>query len=741
MLIKMKHIKRNGLILPMISLLIIALIMLSNHLEIHGISNDIEPKDCELMVLFNKKPDEQELAMLLADYESSAKIIKHVDDYALVSISDSSLCLDIKAYLDKHPLVRMVENNGTVELMQTTNDTYSAAQWAINNPGYYSLHSSNSVKKVNATQDMDMDVSEAWIYLNQEEVSRREVIVAIIDTGVDYTHPDLADNVWVNKDEIPGDGIDNDNNGYVDDVYGWDFYNDDSSVCHYKYDSKLKLNLSLPEDRDDHGTHIAGIIGAVSDNGIGIAGIASQIDIKLMVLKINGGTDGTGSISDAILAIKYATMMGAEICNISWGTSQSSSTLKKTIEESDMLFVTAAGNLGKDNDINPVYPASFRLDNLISVTFIDAYGNLNKLSNYGKTTVELAAPGMDILSTVVGSYQTLSGTSMAAPHVSAVAALLYSYDKPFYPSTVKDMLVRTIKPIPALEGTIIYPGIPNAHNALQEVEFAEGDSLAPIIKLDTLYDKSDLVIPVTVLDEGGAGIRVVRWLSGVRTMADFGRGTGGLPIENNIINLSRAGACTVYTSDYAGNESIQVYKVEDDKTSPTITARYTVAKKYKKRTVHIKVTDKQSGIKRVKYMSGKKNPSDFLPAGSGKEIIINNGKASFDIKKDGTYTLYAIDNRGNQVVKRIVVKTIVSEELKITTLRKAMKVGDKYKIKTFIKPANTTDIISYSSSDKAVAIINSKGEIVALKEGTATITIKTNNGKKAACKIVVTANP
>lgn len=737
---KREYIKNIILIVCLLSL-IIATIMKSENKSYLINNMGQEDKNTELIVLFHERPDDEDLQMLLVDYENRFDIIKRQEDFLLLSIADSDIYGDIMNHLENHPMVKSVEQNGQIKLMQSTNDTYSSSQWAMYNPGYYSAFTANSSRVISATQDVDMDVYEAWMYMNQETINRREVVVAIIDTGVDYTHPDLAEHIWVNINEIPGDGIDNDMNGYVDDIYGWDYYNNDASIGHSKYDTSKGINLSLPEDNDDHGTHIAGIVGAVANNGIGIAGIASNIDIKLMILKINGGPEGTGSISDAILAIKYATRMGAEICNISWGTNQYSPALEETISESDMLFVAAAGNMGRNNDNRPVYPASFPLNNLISVTFIDANGKLTKLSNYGKGSVEIASPGTDILSTVVGAYKTLSGSSMAAPQVSAIASLLYSYDMNLYPKDVKDIIIRTLKPIPTLNDSIIYPGIPNAHKAVLEIKNANQDSEPPVINLDTIYVRENIAIPVSVEDEGGSGVRVIRWLAGKREIADFGRGTMGLVIKDSRIDVSKAGVYTIYASDYSGNESVQVYEATDDITPPKITSNFSVSKDYRVRDVSIRAIDKQSGIRRVKYLPGEKSASDFLPAGAGIELDLVSGRYSFSVKKDGIYTLYAIDNRGNQTIKPIEIKTVLSEEIKFTRKEKTLTVGEEYYLKAFVKPVDTTDIITYTSSDESIASINNKGRVTTYKEGTTKITARTNNGHKVVCRLVVKKSP
>ncbi len=318
---------------------------------------------------------------------------------------------------------------------------------------------------IKSGKGIDMNVNAAWDYLKETGKAKNEVVIAVIDTGIDYKHPDLAKNMWRNPGEIPGDNIDNDHNGYIDDVYGWDFYNNDATICNYvEQDENVTASI---KDNDNHGTHVAGIIAAVANNNIGINGVASNINVKIMSLKVNGGTDGSGSMESAVDAIKYAEKMGADICNISWGALGYTDELKETIKNSNMLFVAAAGNFSSDNDIQPVYPASFGFDNIISVTAIDSNGNLGEKADYGMGMVDIAAPGINIYSTIVGGYGRMSGTSMAAPQVSAIAALLYASDDNMNAAHAKNLIDDNIKHISSLNGKIKHAGIPDAYGLLK----------------------------------------------------------------------------------------------------------------------------------------------------------------------------------------------------------------------------------------------------------------------------------
>lgn len=241
-----------------------------------------------------------------------------------------------------------------------------------------------------------------------------DVVIADIDTGIDYTHPDLVANMWTNPGEIPGDGIDNDGNGYVDDVHG----------------VNAAWGTGNPMDDNGHGTHTAGTIGAVGNNGVGVVGVAWHV--KLMALKFLNANGG-GTIADAIRAINYMVKMKTQYginivaANNSWGGGGFSQPLYDAIKrarDAGIVFVAAAGNEANNNDQNPTYPASYQIENVLSVGAIDRSDKSAYFSNFG-TSVSIAAPGVGIISTVPGGgYASLSGTSMATPHVTGAIALL-----------------------------------------------------------------------------------------------------------------------------------------------------------------------------------------------------------------------------------------------------------------------------------------------------------------------------
>jgi len=288
---------------------------------------------------------------------------------------------------------------------------------------------------------------EAW----KKTIGSNQVVVADIDTGIDYNHEDLVNNIWHNPREIPNDGIDNDGNGFIDDVVGWDFAKKDNR----------------PWDDNGHGTHTSGSIGATGGNGKGVSGVAQRV--SLMPVKFLDRT-GSGSTDEAILSINYAVASGAQILSNSWGGDEESKALEDAIIEAgkkDVLFVAAAGNDGTNNDEIPMYPASYKLSNVIAVAASDRQDQLADFSNFGVQSVHLAAPGDGILSTLSQNrYGILSGTSMACPHVAGAAALLKSFKPTLKAVEIKDLLVRSVDIIPSYNGKIISGGRLNVARAL-----------------------------------------------------------------------------------------------------------------------------------------------------------------------------------------------------------------------------------------------------------------------------------
>ena len=346
------------------------------------------------------------------------------------------------------PFFDYVEPDHPVRGAYTPNDPSfrNGRLWSLDNTGLNG-----------AAVGADIDAPEAW------DIQRDAggIIVAVIDSGVRYTHTDLNANMWRNSAEVPGNGKDDDRNGYVDDRFG----------------INALANSGNPADGHGHGTHVAGIIGAVADNGIGIAGVAFRVQI--MALRFEDA-QMRGMASDAIECIDYARRYGARIINASWAdpVDYDSDALRDAIaaaRDAGIIFVTAASNEGKNNDDEAVYPGNFNLDNIVSVAATDWNDELALWSNYGYRTVQLAAPGQTIYSTWAASdtsYKELSGTSMAAPHVAGACALVWARFPWLNYREVIDRVLRTVDPLPSLAGRVATGGRLNLRRALAEMNAA-----------------------------------------------------------------------------------------------------------------------------------------------------------------------------------------------------------------------------------------------------------------------------
>jgi subtilisin family serine protease len=359
----------------------------------------------------------------------------------------------IKAEVDKvkgrsvEDAVRASERRPEVEYAQP-NFKYNPAGYA-DEPRFGELWGLNNTGQNGGTPSVDMNALEASAVTQGDP----NLVVAVIDTGVDFSHPDLSGRKWVNPGESGGgketNGIDDDVNGFVDDVNGADFANNDGN----------------PFDDLGHGTHVSGTIAA-SVNDQGVVGVAPNV--KIMGLKfLSAG--GFGSISDAIEALGYAKSKGAKISNNSWGCYCPGQALQDAIDASGSLFVAAAGNDNNNNDANPFYPASYTSNNVLSVAAVDRFGNKAWFSNYGATSVDISAPGVDILSTVPGNaYAYFSGTSMASPHAAGVAALAASDDPALLsdPVALKNHVMDTGKPVSAMAGITVTGDMVDAEAAV-----------------------------------------------------------------------------------------------------------------------------------------------------------------------------------------------------------------------------------------------------------------------------------
>lgn len=321
--------------------------------------------------------------------------------------------------------------------------------WGLKNTGANEPDRNGNTSTTPGVASADIDAERAWSITK----GSKDIVIAVIDTGIDYNHPDLKNNMWINEGEIPDNGIDDDGNGYIDDVYGWN----------------AEKNNGNPMDGNSHGTHCAGTIGAEHNNNMGVAGVMA--DVKLMAVKFLSDS-GSGSLADAVEAIDYATKMNVDIMSNSWGGGGYSQALFDAIsaaKEKGIVFVAAAGNDSSNNDSRASYPASYQIDNVISVASHTAQDTLSSFSNFGRRTVHVAAPGSNILSTTPnGQYKVLSGTSMATPHVSGVVGLLLSQTGRLPVLEVRERLMATTVPVASYRKKVASGGRVSAYNLLTD---------------------------------------------------------------------------------------------------------------------------------------------------------------------------------------------------------------------------------------------------------------------------------
>jgi subtilisin family serine protease len=420
----------------------------------------------DLIIKLNPSFSNQGLQWLKSEFGGEIVHQYRASGAYLVKLPLTLQAAEVSQQIASHPEVDYVEANTIIRLttkpaIRLSAESLAASQAAgdpPNDPKLTSLWGMNNTGADGGVVDADIDALEAW----NLSTGSKKIVTAIIDTGVDYTHPDIANNYWYNPGEVGVDdqgknkesnGIDDDQNGFIDDFRGWDFANNDND----------------PKDDHEHGTHCAGTIGAVGNNNLGVVGVnwnTSLVGLKFL------DESGSGSLDHAVQAIEYATSLGVDLTSNSWGGGGFSETMYAAIQEAakkGVLFVAAAGNGSQNNDQRPTYPASYSAENIISVAAFDRKDKLASFSNYGAQSVHVGAPGVDILSTIPGAaYGMMSGTSMATPHVSGVAALIKATYPQLSVTQWKNRILYSSKVSAATALKTTTGGRLNALNALED---------------------------------------------------------------------------------------------------------------------------------------------------------------------------------------------------------------------------------------------------------------------------------
>lgn len=438
--------------------------------------------------------------------------------------------------MSRLPGVEWVEPDPVVSAAGIPNDSRFAELWGMHNTG-----------QTAGTVDADIDAPEAWDILQGGAV-----LVAVVDTGVDYQHADLASNIWVNPGEIAGNGVDDDGNGYIDDTRGWNFVAGNND----------------PYDDNQHGTHVSGTIAALGNNAKGVVGVNRQA--RILPLKFLNA-QGYGYTSDAVEAIYYAIGQGAKVMNHSWSGGSYSRALADAFtaaQNANIVMAVAAGNTAQDIDATPTYPAALTHANIITVAATTHNDSLAYFSNYGARGVDMGAPGEAILSTVPGSgYAAYSGTSMATPHVAGAASLLLALNPNLTHAQIKDTLLASANPVAALAGKSVSGGRLNLQAALAATSNPPAANLPPVANAGadvTLARRASTVLNGTASFDPDGTIAAYAWVSS--NSGVVGILSGATTATPTIMASPRARAGTVVTltltvSDNQGLKSSDEMKV------------------------------------------------------------------------------------------------------------------------------------------------------------------------------------
>lgn len=621
----------------------------------------------------------------------------------VVSTTPVDNYLDLAAQVTKLPEIDSVEPNHVMTMQAFTPDDPEFVQ-------QYALHNTRNPKL-----NSDIDAPTAW-----DIKSDAKTVVAIIDTGIDYAHPDLKKNIWTNKNEIPNNKVDDDANGYADDVYGWNFVDNNAEVM----------------DDNNHGTFTAGIIGAKGNNGIGIAGV--NWSARLLPLKVLDRS-GTGSVANLILAIQYAIEKGANISNIGAGVAAESQALNEAITRATQLghiVVAAAGNKTSNNDQTKFYPASINTTNVISVAASNQDGELANFSNYGVNSVDLVAPGLGIFSTIISTkkmetyetgYGVASGTSFAAAYVSGVLSLAMELNPKVSPADLKNLLLLSSSASGALTDKVASGAILNAEKLLAAVQAAPPSAANPgtdgsgsnAIEISTAV--SEIVIGNSIELTVRGGVQPFTW-----TMDKLG--IGAIDSTTNTFTATQKGQVSITVTDATGA------------VSPPVT--FTVVEL----SLLPKTVDKLLVGQSLAFaVQGGTPPYTWNVGGDAGVVALNldnadSAQASVTGLKPGRFTITVSDNSG------VSTLTAQSQDIIIepSPLTIDIPANTNVAVGTAIRLVATGGDGQYTwaSSDSTVAAIDvNTGVVTALAPSTVTITAADGLGNTDSIALTSTIAP